>query len=75
MTLEEIKTDLKFTKEIKVNKKPNKLGYFTYQYHNGKKWQIGAFISYESAISFFYLECNFTEQKNYNNFVILEKEQ
>lgn len=74
MTIQEIQKDLINAKSVKVNKNPNNLGFFSYQYHNGNKWQIGTFKTYQDAITFFYVE-GFTKDKQYNNFVILEKEQ
>lgn len=73
MTIEELRKDIKNAKSVKINKKPNNLGNFSYQYHNGKKWQIGTFKTYEDAITFFYFE-GLTNERQYNNFIVLERE-
>lgn len=75
MTINQIKEFSKNCKEVLVRKIENLLGNYSFQMINSKGENcIGSFKNYEEAITFFYLECNFTkEQFNGKKFTVLEK--
>lgn len=72
MTIKELREECKNAKNVKINKKANGIGNYSYQYQNGQKWIIGCFKTYEDTITFFYF-AGFTNDQQYKNSTILEK--